>query len=179
MRFMINLATRTYLDHRLINSIGFCVLAVLLIIAGWNVGRVSSNMGEKGRLSSEITLLQKKLGTKPSGVSEIEVGRQRASIRFFNEVIERKSMNWLNILDVFENNMPEGVSLSSLSRGKDLNEWKLAGRARSFKVVQRYLEMLESSQKFADVLLLSHQNLPSGEKVHGVQFTISCKVVTL
>jgi len=178
MRFTINLATRTYLDHRLINRVAFCVVAALLVMALWDIGRVSLNVGEQGRLNAEIASLQKKLGTKPSGISETEVSRQRASIRFYNEIIERKSINWLNILAFFENATPDGVSLSSLTPGKNPDEWKLAGRARSFKVVQRYLEMLETSNDFADVLLLSHQNMTSGDK-HGVQFTISCRVVNL
>ena len=179
MRFTINLATRTYLDHRTINRVAFCAVAALLVMALWNIGRVSLNVGEQGRLNAEITSLQKKLDSKPSGISETDVSRQRASIRFYNEIIERKSVNWLNILAFFEDATPEGVSLSSLTPGKDRDEWKLAGRARSFKVVQRYLEMLETSKDFADVQLLSHQNLTSGDKKQGVQFTISCKVVNL
>lgn len=178
MRFTINFATRTYLDHRLINRVAFSAVAALLVMALWNIARVSLNVGEQGRLNAEITSLQKKLGTKPNGISETEVSRQKASIRFYNEIIERKSINWLNVLAFFENATPEGVSLSSLTPGKNLDEWKLAGRARSFKIVQRYLEMLETSKDFADVLLLSHQNMTSGDK-HGVQFTISCKVVNL
>jgi len=178
MRFTINLATRTYLDHRLINRVAFCAIAALLLMVLWNIVRVSSSMGEQRRMNAEINSLQKKLGTKPSGVSESELIRQKTSIRFYNEIIERKSINWLNILAFFENATPDGVSLSSLTPGTNPDEWKLAGRARSFKVVQRYLEKLETSKDFTDVLLLSHQNLTSGDK-HGVQFTISCKVVNL
>lgn len=177
MRFTINLATRTYLDHRLLNRLGGCVIAVLLVIAGWNVNRVSSNMGELGRLNAEITAIQSKLGTKPGGVSEAEISSQKNRIRFYNGVIERKSTNWLNILGLFENATPEGISLSSLSRNDKQEEWKLDGRARSFKSVQQYLEKLEASKNFSNVLLLSHQKIDAGEKMSGVQFSITCKVL--
>lgn len=177
MRFTINLATRTYLDHRLLNRIAYCAMAVLLVIAGWNVSRVSSNMGEQSRLKAEITAIQSRLGTRPSGISETEFSRQKVHIRFYNEIIERKSVNWLNLLDLFENATPEGISLSSLSQGKKREEWKLEGRARNFKSVQQYLEKLEAAKNFSNVLLLSHQNMTAGEKMRGVQFTISCKVL--
>ena len=45
MRFTINLATRTYLDHRLLNRLAFVVIVVLLGISVWNVSRVSSKHG--------------------------------------------------------------------------------------------------------------------------------------
>lgn len=177
MRFTINLATRTYLDHRLLNRVAYCAIALLVAIAGWNVSRVSSNMGEESRLSAEIAVIQGRLETKPGAVSEKDLSRQKARIRFYNEIIERKSTNWLNILELFENATPEGISLSSLSPGKNQEEWKLDGRARSFKAVQHYLEKLEASKNFSNILLLSHQNLTAGENVRGVQFSISCKVV--
>ncbi len=177
MRFTINLATRTYLDHRLINRLGYCAVALLLVIAGWNVNRVSSNMGELSRLNSEISATQKKLGTRPGGISEAEISRQKTRIRFYNEIIERKGSNWLGILELFESVTPEGISLSSLVQNNKLEEWKLEGRARSFKSVQQYLEKLETSKNFSNVLLLSHQNMAEGEKVRGVQFTITCKVL--
>lgn len=177
MRFTINLATRTHLDHRLLNGLAYCAIAVLIVILGWNVSRVASNQGQQSRLSAEIAGIQARLGTKPGGISESVFSRQKARIRFYNEIIERKSINWLNLLELFENATPAGISLSALSQGKKQEEWKLEGRARSFKVVQQYLENLESSKSFSNVLLLSHQNMTTGEKVSGVQFTISCKVV--
>ena len=177
MRFTINLATRTYFDHRLLNRLAFCVCAVLFIILAWNISRVASNMGEQSRLSTEITSLQNKLGIKPSGVSEADSSRQKAQIRFYNEIIERKSTNWLNILELFENVTPDGIALSTLTPGKKQEELKLEGHARSFKTLQQYIEKLEASTVFSNVLLLSHKNMTAGENENGVQFSISCKVV--
>lgn len=176
MRFTINLATRTFLDHRLLNRLAVLAILVLLVITGWHTTQVSSNMGEQSRIGAEIASLQSKLGTKPTGVSEVELKRQKSRIRFYNEIIERKGRNWLHILELFETATPVGVSLSSLSPGKDSVEWKLEGNARSFKAVRQYLEKLDASNSFSDVLLLSHQNRAIGENMHGVQFSISCKV---
>ncbi len=177
MRYTINLATRTYLDNRLINRIAFGAIAVLFVLTVWNVINISSNMGEQSRLNSEIAAIENRLGAKPGGISETELNRQKSRIRFYNDIIERKSSSWLKKLELFENNTPEGISLSSLSPDKKKEAWKLDGRARSFKLVQQYLEKLEASKDFSNVLLLSHQNITVGEKTRGVQFTISCKVV--
>lgn len=177
MRFTINLATRTYLDHRLINRLAYCFIAALFLLAGWNVSRVISNMGELGRLNTEISALQNKLGVKPDGISDAEVSRQKSRIRFYNEILEQKSIRWTALLELFENATPEGIALSALSPDKNPGEWKLDGRARSFKTVQQYLEKLEGSKIFSNVMLMSHQNILTGEKGHGIQFTISCRVM--
>ncbi len=177
MRFTINLATRTFLDHRLINRVAYGIIAVLVVIAGWNVSRMSSNMGEQHRLNSEISAIQSRLGVKPNGISEVDSSRQKDRIRFYNEIIARKSTNWLHLLELFENTTPDGIALSMLSPEKNMEDWKLEGRARSFKVLQQYFEKLEASKNFSNVLLLSHQNLVTGEKRLGVQFTISCRVI--
>ncbi len=177
MRYTINLATRTYLDNRLINRVAFAVIALLLLLTAWNVMGISSNMGEQSRLISEIAALESKFVMKPGGISETEFTRQKARIRFYNDIIDRKSSNWLKKLEQFENSTPEGISLSSLTPDKKDEAWKLDGRALSFKKLQQYVERLEASKNFSNVLLLSHQNIAVDDKTHGVQFTISCKVV--
>ena len=177
MHFTINLATRIHLDHRFLNRLAVCVIAALVVALSWNIVRVSSNMGEQSRLNGEINAIHSRLGAKPIGISETEISRQKNRIIFYNNIIERKSSNWLNLLELFENSTPEGIALSSLTPGKTNKEWKLEGRARSFKTVQQYLEKLEASKNFSDILLLSHQNIAAGENVRGVQFSISCTVV--
>jgi type IV pilus assembly protein PilN len=177
MRYTINLATRTYLDHRLINRLAFCAIILLLVVAGWNVSRVASNAGELSRLHSEIDTIQSRLDAKPGNITDAEFNHQKARVRFYNEIIDRKSTNWLNFLELFESVTPEGISLSALTPGKKSGEWALSGSARSFKSVQHYLEKMEGSKIFSDVLLLSHQNIAAGEFNRGVQFSISCKVV--
>ena len=159
MRYTINLATRTYLDNRLINRIAFAVIALLFALTVWNSMDLAANMGEMSRLKTEITAIESKLGAKPGGISEAEFSRQKNRIRFYNEIIDRKSSNWLKKLELFEDSTPEGIALSSLTQDKKKDAWKLDGRAHSFKKVQQYVEKLEASKNFSDVLLLSHQNI--------------------
>jgi type IV pilus assembly protein PilN len=177
MRYTINLATRTYLDQRLFKKVAYSSIIILLIITAWNVISVSLNWGKQSSINNEIEAIYSKLGAKPGGVSDADFTNQKSHIKFYNEIIERKTKNWLDLLDLLENVTPDGISLSSLAPGKNQEDLKLEGRARSFKSVQQYLEKLESSKNFSNVLLLSHQNLIQGENSRGVQFSISCKVV--
>jgi type IV pilus assembly protein PilN len=177
MRFTINLATRTYLDHRLINRVLISAIIVLLALLAWNSSRLSSNMGELDRLTSEIAAFEARLNKRPAGVSEKEVSRQQSSIRFYNSIIEHKTFDWLGLLNQLESATPEGISLSSLAPEKKSGEFKIEGRAKSFSQVRTYLDRLEDSHAFQDILLLSNSPLALGEKTRGVQFSISCRSV--
>jgi len=176
MRFTLNLATRTYLNQRLVNQISAIVITMLLLLLGWNITRLSWNLGEKQRLVSEVKTLEESLNIRPGGVSEKDYNSQQSRIRFFNEIIDRKGTRWLNLLDLLENETPEGIALSALAPGKKEGEWKLEGNARSFSVVRKYVEKLEGAKAFSNVLLLSHREMTIGETGHGVQFSISCMV---
>jgi type IV pilus assembly protein PilN len=176
MRFSINLATRTYLDKRLLNQICVSAITVLVLLLGWNVTRMSWNLGEQRRLVSEVKVLEGSSNIRSGGDSEKDYARQQDRIRFFNEIIDRKGTDWLNLLELVEMATPEGISLAALTPGKKRGELRLDGYARSFAGVRQYVEKLEGSKSFSDVLLLSHQEMTVGEKGHGVQFSVSCKV---
>ncbi|MEI6208810.1 MAG: PilN domain-containing protein [Desulfuromonadales bacterium] len=176
MRFSINLATRSYIDQRLLNRIIALAMVVLVLLLGWNVARISWNLGEQGRLDSEVRAFETNLNARPGGISEHDFTRQQARVRFFNEIIDRKGTDWMRVLDLVETVTPEGIALAAFTPGKKNGELKLDGRARSFDVVRRYVENLEGSKLFSDVLLLSHQEMIVGEHGRGVRFLITCKV---
>lgn len=185
MRFTINLATRTYLDHRLVNR---CIVAFILVLTAlsvWKVMSFSWNLGELERLHSSIASLEKRLSGRQAGVSEKEYNRQVATIRFFNGIIERKSHNWLTLLDQLENATPEGIALASLAPDTKTGTIKIEARTRNFDHVRAYLERLEDSKAFSEILLLSHRDIAVGDKditaggrkIRGVEFSISLRPV--
>lgn len=176
MRFNINLATRTYVDKRLMNQVSAVVIIILFMFLFWNITRISLNLSEQRRLASEIKALEDGLNARPGGISEKDFTKQQARVSYFNEIIDIKGRNWLKLLEMLENITPEGVALSAVTPGEKEGELKLDGRARSFAVVRQYVEKLEESKTFSDVLLRSHQELTVGENGRGVQFSISCKV---
>jgi type IV pilus assembly protein PilN len=177
MRFTINLATRPYLDHRRVKLACIGALTLLTILLVWNAGHICRNLIEMRRLGAESAAMNTRLSGRPAGVSEKDSARMTASIRFHNAIIERKSFNWLDLLDQVENATPEGIALASLVPEKRGAELKLEGRAHGFSSVRSYLEKLEASHAFTDILLLSHRDMAVGEKGRGVQFTISCRAV--
>jgi len=175
MRFSINIATRTHIDRKLVNRAGYAVLALLLVLLVWNITRTSWSLGELRRLQADNNTYEQRLNSRPGGVSEKDFARLLADIKFYNEIIGRKSYNWLGLLEQLEGNTPEGIALSALMPDRKSGDLKIEGNARSFALVRSYLEKLEDSKVFTSNLLLSHANVAVGEKAKGVHFAISCK----
>jgi type IV pilus assembly protein PilN len=175
MRFTINIATRTHIDRKMVNRTGYAVLALLFVLLLWNISRTFWGLGELRRLQADNASYEQRLNSRPSGVSEKDFTRLLADIRFYNEIIGRKSYNWLGLLDQLEAVTPEGIALTAVGPDRIKGELKIEGHARSFALIRSYLEKLEDSKAYTSILLLSHSNVAVGEKNKGVNFAISCK----
>lgn len=175
MYFSINLATRTYLDRKLVNRVGAGICAVLVLLLVWNISRAAWSYGELRRLRAEITSYESRLNSRPSGVSEKEYTRLLGDIGFYNAIIARKTFNWMGLLEQLELVTPEGIALASLVPDRITGVVKIEGRAKNFALIKLYLEKLEDSKVFTSILLLSHSELLVGERTKGVLFSISCK----
>lgn len=177
MRFTINLATRTYLNHDLANRCLAAVLLLLLLLSGWKLMKLSGNLGELERLNSDIAALQARLHSRPSSVSEQEFGRRQKSVRFFNDIIVHRAFGWMEVLDRLESVTPPGIALTSLAPDPRDGTMKIEGVARNFGQVRSYLEQLEDSKAFGDILLISHAEQVVGDRGHAIRFSISCRMV--
>ncbi|MDA8430699.1 MAG: PilN domain-containing protein [Geobacteraceae bacterium] len=175
MYFTINLATRTYLDRRLVNRLGAGICVVLLLMLAWNVNRAAWNLGELRRLRTDISSYENRLRSRPNGVSEKEYANLLGNISFYNEIIGRKTYNWMGLLEHLENTLPDGIALSLISPDMKSGEIKIEGRAKNFAQIRSYLDKLEDSKAFTSILLLSNSTIAVGERTKGVQFSISCK----
>ncbi|HEY3306879.1 MAG TPA: PilN domain-containing protein [Desulfuromonadaceae bacterium] len=177
MRYTINLATRSYLDYRRVNQILILLITLLLALLAWNVSRFSMNLGELSSLKADSAAYEGRLNNRPAGVSEKDYTRMLESIRYFNGILEKKSYPWLLILEQLERATPEGVALVSLTPDKKNGELVIEGRAKNFTIIRSYLDKLEDSKAFQNILLQSHHVIAMGEKVSGIQFRISCQAV--
>ena len=175
MRFSINLATRIYLDRKLVQRVGALILAVLSIMLVWNVTRTAGSLGELRRLRDDITTYQNKLSSRPSGVSEKEYTRLLARISLYNEIISRKTFSWLGLLAQLEGVGTDNIALAALVPDRKSGVLKIDGRAKNFSQLKIFLDNLEDSKAFTAVMLLSHSEIVVGEKTKGIQFSISCK----
>jgi len=175
MRLTINLATRRYLNLRLLNAVLLACFVLLGALAVFAVGKIAQNAGELSR----IQRLSGGIGSGTGGaqVSEAQLKGLGARIRFANAAIEKKSVNWLILLDLLEEVVPSGVALTQIEPpAKREQTLKITGVARDFANLRIFLENLESSKTFSEVYLLSQTETKVGLTQRGLSFNITCKV---
>lgn len=174
MKLTINLATRRYINLRRLNAgllLGFLILATLLI---FKVREVAKNQAELGRIKNLAATAGNPPGAK---VSEGELQALAGRVSFANELIRKKTVNWLALLDRLEEVVPEGVALTEISPDPSTpQQLKISGVARSFANLRAFLEQMEGSQVFSDVYLMAQSDTKVGLTQQGLTFSVTCKV---
>jgi type IV pilus assembly protein PilN len=174
MKFTINLSTRRYLNLRLLDyslAAGFVLLALLLI---FKVREVALNQAELSRTRNLIAASG--AGTGGPVVSEAQLKALAPKIRFANSLIQRKSADWLGLLDHLEEVVPNGVAMTSIEPPLRDSWLKLSGSALTFANLRALLENMEQSRYFSEVYLMSQADATVGQTQHGITFAITCKV---
>ena len=176
MIFKINLATKIYINTRLLK---ICTLAAVFLLASLlivNIRYIVNRFGEMENVTARIAVLDEKVKPVSKGVSEKEYNALQARISFANATIEKKMYNWLSLFERLEQVVPDGVAISSIEPDPKSQELKLAGIARSFKNLRIFLEHLEDSKYFSDVYLISQGDAKLGDNTQGISFNLTCRV---
>lgn len=176
MRFEINLATKIYLNTR---RLRLCMAAALLLLAALlahNVRNSAARAGEMKRLTNEIAALDDRFKAESKGIPEKDYNAMLARIGFANAVIEKKTYNWLALLDALELTVPDGVAITSISPDPKGQGLSLVGVARGFNNLRDFMERLEGSEFFADLYLRSQGDVSLTETIQGITFSLTCRV---
>lgn len=177
MVFKINLATKIYINARLLQ---LCLLAAILLLTSFlfiNVTNIAAKAGEMKSLATRLAATDEKNKAANNTVSEKEFTTLLGRINFANAIIEKKMYNWLELLDRLEMVVPDGIAISSLEPNVKGQELKLAGIANSFKNLRTFMERLEDSGYFSDLYLLNQGDAKLGGSTQGISFTLTCKVI--
>ena len=178
MRLTINLATRIYINTRRLNLFiaGAATLLTLLLL--FNISKVVTDFTEMHRLTKETAALEGKTrGAQSAVVPEKEYKALLARIGFANGIIEKKAFNWLALLDKLEGVVPDGIALASIEPNPKDSVLKLAGIAKSFGSLRKFMENLEDSQYFTGIYLVSQAETQVSAGQKGINFTITAKAL--
>jgi type IV pilus assembly protein PilN len=143
----------------------------------FNIRNSATELGETKKLNAKLNLLEGKVGaTKGATINEKEYQALLARIKQANSIIEEKTFDWLMLLDRLEAVVPEGIALVSIEPSKD-GGLKLAGIAKNFGNLRKYMENLEDSRFFTEVYLVSQSDSQQSDGRHGISFNITCKAI--
>lgn len=176
MDLKINLSTRYFIDTRKLNAALAASVALLVLMMFFCVKGLASNAGHAKQIEGELSKLQARFAASSKGVSEQEYQGVLKKISLSNEILKKRVLNWLLLLDRLETVVPEGVALSSIEPKLKEGTLTLSGSAKEFRNLRAFVENLEAEPRFKDVFLQSQSEIKEGENQKGVGFTVTCKV---
>jgi type IV pilus assembly protein PilN len=175
MQFKINLATRTYINKKKVNSTIAAAIMVLLFLFLVQIKIYSRNAGEISRISSLKTADDAGFKKKVPGFTEKDYVKLTNDIKFCNSLIEKKTYDWVGLLNRLESVVPDGLTLTSLEPDSEEHTLKLTGNSLNFGVMRHFMENLEASDFFSNVYLYKQDEKETKENQKLLSFTISCK----
>jgi Tfp pilus assembly protein PilN len=174
-----NLATRPFYNERAVHLWLAVAAGVLALTTACNVSRVLTYARSDTRLqvqagrdedrARELRANAAKLRTT---VDNKQVERATGEAREANELIDRRTFSWTELLNRFETTLPADVRITSvrprISRDRQI-EINVTVLARGVNDVHQFMENLEETQAFADILSRSERINEEGQLEAGLE----------
>jgi Tfp pilus assembly protein PilN len=155
-----NLSTRPFYNERAVH-IGLIVVAVIVLLAtAYNVSRILRYSSSDTRLATQASRdearaaeLRQQAAQLRASVDPQQVELASAGVRQANDLIDRRTFSWTELLNRFETTLPDDVRISSVSPRVDRDKGimlRVNVKARSVEDVQDFMENLEATGAFKD-----------------------------
>jgi len=181
MKPSLNLATRTYLNRRLL-YLGYGVVIFLLLsgLTGfgyyfWNSYQTRRSIQVAIDQLQQQSLVAKGGAAVPFSTEAYQRVLQR--VAFFNGVLEKDSFSWTHLLGRLETLVPQGVGLRSIQPDFHGRSLKISGLARNLDKLQKFLDNLLTTKDFSAVYLLNQARQASRQGRAGGSEELSFSIV--
>jgi type IV pilus assembly protein PilN len=176
MQTTINLATRCYYNRRQLKTWLLCILVLVLLLCIPGVRQLIGYQAESKRLSTEISVLDKRLAAPPSGIAPKEFELHSRQMASLNSILAQRRNSRRVLLDALEQATPTGVAYTSIVPEQKDKTVKLEGRVRNLALLADLLERLGATSGIkAPTLLATEDNQQKGMPgtPGGIKFSIS------
>ena len=159
----LNLSTRPFPAHRIINLLLVSGLIVLVLVSAWQVygfvhfsGMASAISDDEQNARVDAEVLGKQVAELESRMDRPESAAKLNEIGFLNGLIARKDFSWTQLFGTLEKMVPDSVQLVSLrpdvaAGGAIVLHVEVKGR--SILDVSQLVETLERSPVFGKVVV--------------------------
>ena len=168
-----NLSTRPFYNERAVHLLLALAAVLMLAFTVFNVARIVS-------LSRENTDLVVRAGDEESRARQLRAAAQRtrqsldpkaieavsASAREANAIIDRRLFSWTELFNYFETTLPDDVRITSVRPQTDRNgnvKISITAIARRVEDVDRFMDALETTRAFRDVLSIDERTTEEGD----------------
>jgi Tfp pilus assembly protein PilN len=171
MRLRTNLATRPFYNvravHAIIGAFGLLVLGFTLFNAVELVSLTASQRTLGARAADAERQAQRLRGEAArmrTQIKQKELVSVSAAAREANRIIDRRAFSWTQLLTQLEATLPDDVRITTVQPrlDKDIFKVGLIAEARRAEDVAAFIEALEDTGAFRNVLPLQQQTTEEG-----------------
>lgn len=178
MKYSLNLATGTYVNHRRLYTIvavlGLFLLG-LLIVNSISIIRDSSRTRQV-QLRLEELRGQKQGASQQGEISSVALAEMAQRIDVANELLVRDNYRWTDLLDQLEAHLADGISIRGLHPDYKSGVLSLNGVAASVTDLRHFIDNLSRSEVFTQVYLKEQRTEKTKDDLDGgISFSIELR----
>lgn len=175
MKYTLNLATGTYVNHRRLYAIftffGLFLFG-LLIVNGMSVIQDVSRTREL-ELRLEQLRVENQVESQKGEVSSAGLTAMAQRIETANELLVRDNYRWTTLLDQLEDHVADGISIRGLQPDYKTGILKLSGVAASVDDLRTFIDNLSQSDVFNHIYLREQRTEKTKDNFNeGISFSI-------
>ncbi|MEZ4598977.1 MAG: hypothetical protein R2940_04225 [Syntrophotaleaceae bacterium] len=180
MKFTLNMASRRYINRRLLYRFYLAVilvLSVLLIILFFNGLRLA---GYASQFREHLENLQHQgsgngeAGKEPPSAAELI--RLRTELDFARTVLRQDNFRWTSLLNRLEDIAVEGIRVQTIEPDYRSGALTLSALARDHQIFQDFLNNLLTAGQFTDVYLLEQDRIQIRDADNQTRTAVSFRV---
>lgn len=165
MQSKLNLASQVYVNKRSLYLVYAVATAVVILVLATQLRYLSRLQQQEQFLNQRIGEIQTQLGlTAESAASYTpdELNTLLQKIEFSNNLILKDSFQWTGLLGQLEAVVPDRVRIVDLRPNFKDSVLTISAQAESLQQMNKFIDALNASPDFSEVLLLSQneQELP-------------------
>lgn len=183
MKLTLNLASKKHLDRQTVYVAYGVILAFLGMLLLLNLNTVIRGQMQVSTLRGHLSKLEDDAGKGAKGALAVSPARMQQTqdeVAFANELLEKDSFRWTEMLNHLEEVVRRGISIRSISPDYKEGGLKVSGLARDGKTLRQFIDRIEASDHFAEVFLFRQANVEVDyrkRKRRAVSFSLELKGV--
>jgi Tfp pilus assembly protein PilN len=178
MKYSLNLATGTYVNHRRLYAICAVLALFLLSLMIVNTKSIIRDSSRTHQLALRLEELRgpKRSANQQSEISGTALAEMAQRIEAANELLVRDNYRWTDLLDQLEAHLADGISIRGLQPDYKSGVLKLNGIAASITDLRHFIDNLSRSEVFTQVYLKEQQTERTTDDLPGgISFSIELK----
>ena len=181
MKLTLNLASRKHLDRQTVYIAYGAVLAILSLLLLLNLNTAIRGQLQVSTLRGHLSKLEDEASKGVKGapaVSSLQMQQTRDEVVFANELLEKDSFRWTEMLNHLEEVVRRGISIRSISPDYKEGALKISGLSRDGKTLRQFIDRIEASDHFDEVFLFNQANVEVDyrkRKRRAVSFSLELK----